>query len=251
MTEPVTGKDAPKGKTSRFPRGALLICALAVVAIGPWLFPWQSVFGSAAPADDPSSMIKQATGQASGKQPSATASATRQGPTDETVRKLAKQVASIPGFDVPVSAKEVAGVSTTPGPYQKLGRLRIPSVGLDTQYGEGVFDKTLAKGPGHWPGTAMPGHEGNSVISGHRNTNTQPFKELDRLPPGTAIIVSYGNESPVTFKVTGTKIIPQAEYKDYVLRQPKAGVREITLFACHPEGNPIYRIVVQGVASTN
>lgn len=160
-------------------------------------------------------------------------------------------MASATGNDLPVSPEEVSAVSTVPGPYEKLGRLQIPKIGLDVSYGEGVFEKTLLKGPGHWPGTPMPGREGNSVISGHRNTHTQPFKELDELNPGDEIIATQGDAKPVTYTVQGTKIIPEAEYKDYVLRQPdESGDREITLFACHPEGNPIFRIVVQATASS-
>lgn len=171
------------------------------------------------------------------------------GPTDETVRELAATVAEAPrrGYDIPVSAA-VGDVTTVPGPYRKLGRVKIAAIGLDTQYGEGVYEKTLDRGPGHWPGTPIPGSEGNAVLSGHRNTHTQPFKELDELRHGDKITVTAGDRS-TTYRVTKTTIVPEAKFKDFVVDQPEGdGVREITLFACHPEGNPIYRIVVRGVA---
>jgi sortase A len=136
-----------------------------------------------------------------------------------------------------------------PGPYRALGRIAIPAIGLDVAYGEGVFEKTLVRGPGHWPGTPMPGRLGNAVISGHRNTHTQPFKELDRLRPGDSIIVEDEQGRATTFAVTGTTIVPEADYKDFVLGQPEdADGRELTLFACHPEGNPIFRIVIKATA---
>lgn len=223
----------------------LLLCA-----VGPWLIPWPQEAGtssaeapaspamSAAASSDPS----RESGPGSPGPPSA--------PTDEDVSDLTKEVQDKArgGYDLPVDPREVSSVSTVPGPYRELGRIKIPAIGLDVTYGEGVFAKTLEKGPGHWPGTPMPGRRGNAVISGHRNTHTQPFKELDVLRPGDKIIVEQG-KADSTFKVTKTKIVPEEEYKDYVLRQPKdAESREITLFACHPEGNPIYRIVVHATA---
>ncbi len=171
------------------------------------------------------------------------------GPTADSVRELAATVSGADGrgYDIPVSAN-VGKVKTVPGPYQKLGRITIPSVGLSAQYGEGVYEKTLNRGPGHWPGTPMPGSEGNSVLSGHRNTHTQPFKELDELRTGDKIIISYGHRS-TTYQVFKTTIVREAKFKDFVVRQPnKDGSRELTLFACHPEGNPIFRIVVQARA---
>ena len=43
--------------------------------------------------------------------------------------------------------------------------------------------------------------------------------------------------------------MPEREYREFVLRQPKAAkTRQLTIFACHPEGNPVFRIVVRGTA---
>lgn len=217
-------------------RRFVAIPLLALIAIVPWLIPWSgSDDDAAAPVTDPSAII---------------ASIKQEGPNDDDVRNVRRAMAAAQAYDSPVTPQEAAGLSTKPGPYQKLGRLRIPKIGLDVDYGEGVFPKTLVKGPGHWPGTPMPGRAGNSVISGHRNTYTQPFKELDELRPGDQIIIGLGNDQPVTYRVTRTTIVPQAQYRNFVLAQPSAeGAREITLFACHPEGNPIYRIVVQAVAT--
>ncbi len=218
---------------------------VAVCAIVPWFIPWPqatSESGAEPPvAPAPASVPEQSS-------PTAT---TPEEPTAEDVKDLAKEVEKTAkgGYDLPVDPSEVSSVKTRPGPYQKLGRIQIPAIGLDVSYGEGVFEKTLEKGPGHWPGTPMPGRLGNAVISGHRNTNTQPFKELDRLNPGDKIIVEDQQGTATTFRITGTTIVPEAEYKDFVLGQPEdKGSREITLFACHPEGNPIFRIVVKATA---
>jgi len=95
----------------------------------------------------------------------------------------------------------------------------------------------------------MPGRTGNAVISGHRNTHTAPFKELDELGNGDKILLTSGGGGAVAFEVTKTTIVPEADYKDFVLRQPRdEKARQVTLFACHPEGNPDFRIVVQAAA---
>lgn len=222
-------------------RAAILALVVAVCALVPWSIRSQHTEVN---PDDPSQILKQI--QAAGP-----AGSENETPTDQSVRDLAATVRGVPGYDLPVSAREIASVKTVPGPYRKLGRIKIPSIGLDTQYGEGVFAKTLDHGPGHWPGTPMPGREGNSVLSGHRNTHTQPFKQLDELRPGNKIIVSVGKGRPVTYSVTKTTIVREAQFKDFVLVQPDGnGARQITLFACHPEGNPVFRIVVRATATS-
>lgn len=221
-------------------RALILIAVVALCAVIPLLIKNYRV----APEDssEPSTIFEQV-------EPSTPEQTEDPGPTEDSVRELSEAVADAAGqgYDVPVSAN-VGKVKTVPGPYVKLGRIKIPSVGLDAQYGEGVYEKTLNRGPGHWPGTPMPGSEGNAVLSGHRNTHTQPFKQLDELKDDDKIVVSYGDKT-TTYRVTKTTIVPEDEFKDLVVRQPKGdGAREITLFACHPEGNPIFRIVVQAKA---
>lgn len=209
---------------------------LAACAIGPWLLPWGPT----------ASTSGEQPGVVSSSEPSATPLEAPP-PSRDDVRDVTDTIASsaVGGYDLPVDRSEVSGVATEPGPYRALGRIQIPAIGLDAGYGEGVFADTLTRGPGHWPGTPLPGRSGNSVLSGHRNTHTQPFKELDLLNPGDEVTVTVGDDERTTFEVTGTEIIPEAEYKDQVLRQPDDDRRRvITLFACHPEGNPVFRIVV-------
>lgn len=221
-------------------RGLVLLAVIAVCASVPLLV--RSHQATSGAVEDPPTMFKQL-------EPADPGPAVETRPTDESVRELAAAVSGHgdKGYDVPVSAA-VGKVRTVPGPYRKLGRIQIPAIGLDTGYGEGVYAETLDRGPGHWPGTPMPGSAGNSVLSGHRNTHTQPFKEIDELRHGDAILVSLGDES-TTYRVVKTTIVSEAKFKDFVLRQPQeSNAREITVFACHPEGNPVFRIVVQATA---
>lgn len=234
----------PKHRRHRWWKRIFIAAPILVVcAIGPWLIPWGSITGSA-DAQQPTVLRQLGSPDPTAASKSPADQAPDDKAVDDVTRRMSKQ-GSI-GYDLPVSPADLSAVKTRPGPYVKLGRLRVPAIDLDVSYGEGVFAKTLEKGPGHWPGTPMPGHRGNSVISGHRNTHTQPFKYLNLLKPGDKIISSYGKEHPVTYRVQKTTIVPEAKFKDFVVEQPDDdNAKQITLFACHPEGNPIYRIVVR------
>lgn len=224
-------------------RGSRWLFALliSVCAVGPWFVPWPWQQSDEAPTNDPSAIILLAHSQAvTGRAKTARVP----GPSATSVQELTATARS--GYDVPVSAAAVAQVRTTPGAYQKLGRVAIPRIGLDVTFGEGVYAKALEKGPGHWPGTVLPGQEGNSVLSGHRNTHTAPFKYLNLLRHGDKVVVTVKGRKAVTFRVMATTIVREAKFKDFVLQQPSnPDTRAVTLFACHPEGNPVFRIVVR------
>lgn len=131
----------------------------------------------------------------------------------------------------------------------RAGRIVIPKIGLDTTYGNGVHDAVLEAGPGHWPGTSAPGAPGNGVFSGHRTTWTHPFGDLDLLAPGDVVTAGLNSQPGTDYRVTETRIIPEAEYAAAVLAQPAdPSARTITLFACHPKGQRTHRIVVTAAA---
>jgi|GEM_PF-1887395 sortase A len=133
--------------------------------------------------------------------------------------------------------------------YVPVGRLKIPAIDLSVTYRDGVFDEVLIEGPGHWPGTPLPGAAGNSVLSGHRTTYTHPFGDLNLLERGDRVVTTAHENKPVLYKVTRVAIVEEERYVDYVLRQPKAKrLRRITMFACHPKGYRTHRIVVQAEA---
>jgi sortase A len=59
-----------------------------------------------------------------------------------------------------------------------VARLIIPSIALDEIVVEGVGDDELNAGPGHLPGSAIPGDAGNAVISAHRDRHFSTLGEL-------------------------------------------------------------------------
>jgi sortase A len=77
-------------------------------------------------------------------------------------------------------------------PGTPVARLRIPGIGVDEIVVEGVDDFSLNAGPGHLPGSAYPGENGNSVISAHRDRH---FARLGKAQVGDTILTESGVHS--------------------------------------------------------
>ena len=65
-----------------------------------------------------------------------------------------------------------------------VARLIIPRIGLDEIVVEGVGNGELNAGPGHLPGSALPGMPGNAILSAHRDRH---FSDLGVLAVGDTI----------------------------------------------------------------
>lgn len=59
-----------------------------------------------------------------------------------------------------------------------VAKLRLPRLDMTLFVVEGTDQKDLRKGPGHMPGTALPGVAGNCVIAGHRDTHFRPLQGI-------------------------------------------------------------------------
>ncbi len=126
-----------------------------------------------------------------------------------------------------------------PEPRVEIGRIEIPRIGLDVSMFEGVSLTTLDNGPGHWPGTAMPGQIGNVVIAGHRVSHSKPFRYIDQLEVGDEVILTTA-DGRFVYLVTGARIV-EPDALHIVDQTPEATA---TLFACHPPGSTRQRYVV-------
>ncbi len=130
--------------------------------------------------------------------------------------------------------------------------LRIPRLGHDFRYAvvEGVRAEHLKKGPGHYPGTAMPGQVGNFVVSGHRTTYAAPFNRVDELERGDELVVE-AREARYTYRVTSQDIVEPGEVDVLAPVPGMPGLRPIrayiTLTTCHPEYSAAQRLIVYGV----
>ena len=65
-----------------------------------------------------------------------------------------------------------------------IARLLIPSIDLDEIVMEGVGPVELNGGPGHFPGSVLPGDSGNSILSAHRDRH---FRRVGELAVGSRI----------------------------------------------------------------
>lgn len=120
-----------------------------------------------------------------------------------------------------------------------LGGISIPKLGVDAPLLEGIRLTTLDNGPGHWPGTAMPGQVGNVVVAGHRTSHGATFRHIDQLVAGDVVTFTT-DAGDIPYRVTGTQIVnPDALWIVDPTETPTA-----TLFACHPPGSVRQRIVV-------
>ncbi|MDQ3738366.1 MAG: class E sortase [Actinomycetota bacterium] len=120
-----------------------------------------------------------------------------------------------------------------------IGSIEIPRIGLTRYMFEGIELSTLDQGPGHWPGTAMPGEAGNVVVAGHRVSHNADFGNLHELSPEDEVIFNTEGGRHV-YSVESTEIVePDALWIVDQTRKATA-----TLFACHPPGSVSQRIVV-------
>jgi sortase A len=69
--------------------------------------------------------------------------------------------------------------------------IEIPRFGKDYRVPvmEGVSDRALGAGFGHFSGTAEPGEVGNFALAGHRITHGEPLRNLPKLREGDEIRV--------------------------------------------------------------
>jgi sortase A len=120
-----------------------------------------------------------------------------------------------------------------------VGRLRIPRMGLSTVAVEGTDAGDLRAGPGHYPGTPLPGQRGTVAIAGHRTTYGAPFRRIDALRPRDEIVIEmpYGR---FTYSVERTRIVLPTDV--WVTQQ--VSYDRLILSACHPLYSAAKRIVV-------
>lgn len=127
--------------------------------------------------------------------------------------------------------------------------LRIPRLGRDYAkvVVEGVGVPDLKRGPGHYPGTALPGQVGNVVLSGHRTTYGAPFNRLGELRPGDAVVLETAT-SWFTYRMVARQIVAPTDVQVLLPVPGRPGVpptqRLLTLTTCHPEYSAKQRMIV-------
>jgi sortase A len=121
----------------------------------------------------------------------------------------------------------------------EFAKIRVPKLRLDAVVFEGVTRDTLTQGPGHMPGTPLPGQPGNAVISGHRTTYGRPFFDFDLLEPGDRIEVETSIGIHV-YEVRESLIVAPT---DVWVTDDKAG-GWLTLTTCNPKFSARERLII-------
>lgn len=125
-----------------------------------------------------------------------------------------------------------------------IGILTIPAVEVETPLMEGIGGEDLKAAAGHFPGTSLPGKEGNCCIAGHRSyTYGECFNRLGELTGGELIQIDAFGETYV-YAVTEILVVEPEDLE--VLEPETAGAKELTLVTCTPVRSATHRLIIKG-----
>ena len=157
---------------------------------------------------------------------------------DALKTKFAAQAATT---TVPATPDVTAPPTTEPPLVgDAIAHIVIPKANVDKIVVEGVGVEDLKKGPGHYPGTPMPGEPGNAAIAGHRTTYGAPFYDLSNLEAGDPITVTT-RVGEFRYEVVESQVVsPEA----VEVLDPTDDNR-LTLTTCNPRYSAAERLVVR------
>ena len=121
-----------------------------------------------------------------------------------------------------------------------VGRIVIPSLGVDFVVVKGTATEDLQSGPGIYPETSFPGVPGTTAIAGHRTTYLAPFRHIDELRSGTRIVLEMPY-ARLTYTVVGQRVVAPTDVGAAVDR---VGYTRLVLSACTPLFSAAKRILV-------
>lgn len=137
---------------------------------------------------------------------------------------------------------ELAPPISAPATGQPVGTIQIPSIGLSQVIVEGVQAAQLRTGPGHYPGTPLPGEAGNVAIAGHRTTYAHPFYDLNAVTAGDKIVIT----TPQGIFVYAARSSSVVSPTDVSVVGPTPGA-QLTLTTCTPRFSASTRLVLHAV----
>lgn len=146
-----------------------------------------------------------------------------------------------------VLAAEVPQARVTARPVPEghaLVTMRIPRFGAQWRWTavEGVAEADIAVGPGHYPGTVLPGQPGNTAFAGHRAGHGDPFIDFDRLRPGDLVHLAQGR-AHWTYRITTAPVIIGVH--DVWVLDDYAPAPTLTLTTCWPKYGSAKRMYVR------
>jgi sortase A len=136
---------------------------------------------------------------------------------------------------------------------QPFAFIRVPAFGAGWKFAivEGTGLSQLALGPGHVPGTGLPGQPGNFVVAAHDVTAGNPFMHLGSLRHPDRVFI-YTRTHTYEYAVHAKRVV---RYTDVKVEDPVPGRSPgdapratITLITCTPVTLAFtpWRIVVTG-----
>ena len=108
-----------------------------------------------------------------------------------------------------------------------VARLQVPALGVDQIVLAGASGRTLAFGPAHLDGTAVPGAPGHSIISGHRDTH---FRFMQDLTPGMEIRIQGADSRWRSYRAGEGRVIDARDARFEVASDRPT----LTLVTCWP-----------------
>jgi len=122
-----------------------------------------------------------------------------------------------------------------------VARLSVPGTREEFIVLAGASGRSLAFGPGHLDGTAMPGEDGNCVLSAHRDTQ---FEFLRRLTVGDELEVETPDGRRLRYRVFERRVREKNDTA-VLARTPEP---TLTLVTCYPfdaivPGGPLRYVV--------
>ena len=123
-----------------------------------------------------------------------------------------------------------------------VARIEFPRQRASAIVLAGASGRTMAFGPGHVDGTAMPGQRGNCAISAHRDTQ---FAVLRDVAAGDPIIVESRDGRTLLYRVRELRIV---DHHDTSVLAPTSDAT-LTLITCYPfdavvPGGPLRYVVI-------
>lgn len=170
---------------------------------------------------------------------------------EQTLREARPGTTTTPTPESPTStaAPPTAAVPVVvPRRGEALAFIEIPKIGVSKVVVEGVGVADLRKGPGHYPGTPLPGQEGNTAIAGHRTTYGAPFADVNELEAGDEITLRTVHGT-FTYEVNRAPFVVDPGDGHVLLSEadPSRPGRErptLTLTTCHPKYSAAQRLIV-------
>jgi sortase A len=161
------------------------------------------------------------------------------------------------------SAPDVSTLSVDKVPLGSgLAVLYIPRLGRHYHFVvvEGTGFNDLQRGPGHYPGTALPGQVGNFAVAGHRTTYLHPFKDIASLRNGDYVVLetkdhwfTYRIENVPGTSIPWREIVaPTAVQVAYPVPDQsdpakRPSLKLLTFTSCHPEYSARQRYVIHAM----